>query len=1103
MSGPRWFPSSHGQAALWFLWKLAPESWAHNIVLPARVLGDLDPAALQRALQALSERHGCLRIAFDDDGELRQRELADHPVLLDRIDARGWSQAELDAAVLACARRPFDLAASAALTTTLFERSRDEHVLVFSIHHIVSDLWSFIIMMDELRELYRAEVSGGPRLREPSIRYERFVAEERRLVEGDEGTRQLGYWREVLAGEHPALDLPADRPRPPLQTFRGATVRRVIDAELTRQLKLLAAHAGCTLFMALVAAYQVLLHRYTGQDEIIVGTPTSGRHRPEFNDLVGYLVNMVALRGDLSGAPSFRHLLRQTRERVLGAIAHQDYPFSVLVDQLQLPRDLSRSPLFQTSFVLRQRFHRFEELGRFVLPAGDELPIPFGLLELVPLPVPQQEGQFDLSLEMKEDERGRLVGAWKYATDLFDAATIERMAGHFETLLRGLVAEPDRSIAELGLLTEVERREEIARAAGPRAAMPEAQSVVELFEARAREQGERIAVRSGDRAIRYAELLRDVRAAACHLAELGAQPDDLVAVLLPRDISFVTWMLAANRAGAGFLPLNPRHPIQRIKQALTAARTPVVVSSRAAGLGLWDEVCAFASARGIRVVDTDSPLPGHSREPPALPRGRDVAYAMFTSGSTGEPKGVLVEHTGMVNHVLGKLEELGMGPDDVLAQTGPQTFDIVVWQCLAPLIQGGTVAVFSDAQAEDAAELVREAQRVGVTVMQLVPSMLHALLEEVTGAEDGPPPLPALRWMVSTGDALPIELCQRWLAAYPDVPLLNSYGSTECSDDQCHYEIRCVRAVDKTKAIAPIGSPIRNMAAYVLDRQLTPVPAGVIGELYLGGIGVGRGYLHDPRRTAESFVPDRLSGPPGARLYRTRDLARRRADGSLEFLGRADGMIKIRGFRIEPGEIEATLVLHPDVSEAAVVAREHPSGERLLVAYVVPRSGEAPDGHALRAFLGSQLPQYMVPHLICAIPALPLTSNGKVDQRALPVADRENAGAREHVPPRTDTETTLAGIWAEVLGFERIGTSDDFFAIGGDSIRSIQIVARCKRTGIELRPADLFLHPTIAALAAYVDRRREPNRPLAVAPELHVSAAHLAQALAQVGFDAD
>ena len=1104
MTVPRWYPSSHGQAALWFLWKLAPESCAYNILLPARVVGDFEPAAFHRALQALSDRHGCLRIAFDEgDGELRQQELANHSVHLNRIDARAWSQAELDAAVLACAQKPFDLAASAALVTTLFERSRDEHVLVFVVHHIVSDLWSFIIMLEDLRELYRAEVSGGLRLRALSTDYERFVADQRQLLLGDEGARQLGYWREILGGELPVLDLPTDRPRPPLQTFRGAAITRVIDADLTRQLKLLAGRASCTLFMALVAAYQVLLHRYTGQDDIIVGTPTSGRHRPELDDLVGYLVNMVALRGDLSGATSFNALVRQTRERVLGAMANQDYPFSVLVDRLQVPRDLSRSPLFQTSFVLRQRFHRFEELGRMILPAADEAAIPFGLIDLMPLPVPQQDGQFDLHLEMKENEHGQLVGAWKYVTDLFDAETIERMAGHFETLLRALVAEPDRPVAELSLLTEVERRAEIIGALGPRVPMPEARSVVELFEARAREQGERVAVLSGDRSIRYAELLRDVRAAACHLSKLGAQPNDLIAVLLPRDIPFITWLLAANRAGAGFLPINPRHPAQRITQVLAKARTPIVVSSRAVGEALWEDVCAFAAARGIHVVDIDSPLPSYLDEPPALPRGCDVAYAMFTSGSTGEPKGVLVEHAGMVNHVLAKLEDLGMGPDDVLGQTGPQSFDIVVWQCLAPLIQGGSVAVFSDAQAEDPVELIRETQRLGVSVLQLVPSMLHALIEQVAGAEGGSPPVPSLRWMVPTGDALPVELCRRWLSVYPDIPLLNSYGSTECSDDQCHYEIRSVRAVDEAQAIASIGSPIRNMAAYVLDCLLSPVPVGVIGDLYIGGLGVGRGYLGDPRRTADVFIPDRFCDTPAGRLYRTGDLARRRADGNLDFLGRIDHMIKVRGFRIEPGEIETALVLHPDVSEAAVVARQHPSGERVLVAYVVPSSKGAPDLQAVRAFLGSRLPQYMVPTLIYPIPALPLTSNGKVDQRALPAADWEDAGKREHVSPRTSTEATIARIWAEVLRLDQVGTSDDFFAIGGDSIRSIQIVTRCRHAGLELRPTDLFIHPTIAALAAHADQRREQTHPSPVASALDVSADHLAQALAQVHFDVD
>ncbi len=462
---------------------------------------------------------------------------------------------------------------------------------------------------------------------------------------------------------------------------------------------------------------------------------------------------------------------------------------------------------------------------------------------------------------------------------------------------------------------------------------------------------------------------------------------------------------------------------------------------------------------------------------------------MYTSGSTGAPKGVMVEHRGMVNHVLAKLADLGMGADDVLAQNGPPTFDIVVWQCLAPLVVGGRVVVFPDDVAEDPARLLEEVERSGVTVLQVVPSMLRAILDESAAK------LPALRWIVPTGEALPTELCRRWLARHPHIPLLNTYGSTECSDDQGHYAIRALSAADEAVAVASIGTPIHNMTAYVLDGKLAPVPVGVVGDLYIGGIGVGRGYLNDPERTAAAFIADPFSSEPGARLYRTRDLARRRADGTLDFLGRTDDVIKLHGFRIEPGEIVAALCRHPDISAAAVVMRE-----RQLVAYVV---GQAP-ADDLKRFLGERLPHYMIPSTFTSLDALPLTANGKLDGKRLPAPAWDTSTEQELIPPRTKTETTLAAIWAEVLGLAhsgvaRIGVTQDFFAIGGDSIRSIQIVARCKRAGINVRPSDLFQHSTIAALAAFAETSSAEDDVTVAA--LDVSDAHLELALAQVSFD--
>jgi amino acid adenylation domain-containing protein len=1122
-----WFPLSHGQEALWFLWKLAPESWAYNVALPVGIRGALDVAAFRRALQKLSDRHPCLRMEITEEGGvLRQRALEQHRVALGEIDASDWSEARLHDALRDEARRPFNLEESAAMRVRLFSRGSDRHSLIIVVHHIACDLWSFIVMMEELRDFYQAEKAGARADIPPlPVGYEDYVHWQRASLESEAGERLWRYWQEQLAGDLPALDLPTDRSRPPMQSFRGGTIIRRLDAELTRQLKSMAGKEGCTPYMALLAAYQVLLHRYTGQEDILVGGPISGRHRAEFNGVVGDFVNMVPLRADLTGKPSFRQMLGQVRAKVVGALKHQDYPFSLLVDRLQPTRDLSRSPIFQTSFVLQQ-FHRFKELSKMLLPGEDEATIPFGDLALEPVPLAQQDGQFDLNLEVKENDRGELVGAWKYAADLFEEGTVAQMAASFETLLRAIVAHPERPVAELPLLTPEESQAAIARGQGGAVELPSVASVCELFEAQIERSGDEIAVSCGDDSVTYAELGRRVERLACSLVELGVAADVLVAVLLPRGLDFVALLLAISKAGGAFLPLDPRHPQARILQILESSGTPLVLTSAALESELRDAIAQRAAGspdarlpRVVRVEDLES-----VRATVALPvvRGGDLAYVMFTSGSTGAPKGVMVEHRGMINHVLGKLSDLGMGANDRLAQNGPQSFDIVVWQCLAPLIQGGRVVVFPDEVAEDPAALLAEVEKRRVTVLQVVPSMLNALLEEATArAAAGVPPLTTLRWMVPTGEALPAALCRRWLEVYPTIPVLNTYGSTECSDDQCHYVIRSLKPVDEVSAVVSIGSPVPNMAAYVLDGNLAPVPVGVVGELYIGGLGVGRGYLHDPARTQAAFIPDPFSQQPGARLYRTRDLARRRADGNLDFLGRVDHMIKIRGFRIEPGEIETALALHPAIREAAVLARVHPAGERRLVGYVVPSkqgAEDVPGGEELRKFLAARLPQYMVPATYCVLEALPLTANGKLDLSRLPAPDWQTASAEEFVAPRTPTEEQLAGIWAEVLRLQRVGVTDDFFAIGGDSIASIQVVARCKRAGLDIHPSDVFLHKSVAALAALADSHARTSSSagsagsvgaagdpalIAPLPLLQIAQEHLEIALGQVDFNDD
>jgi amino acid adenylation domain-containing protein len=845
--------------------------------------------------------------------------------------------------------------------------------------------------------------------------------------------------------------------------------------------------------MALLAAFLVLLHRYSGQDDIVVGAPTSGRQQGRFAGVIGDFVNMVPLRADLSDAPGFRALLAQVRRTVVGALAHQDFPFALMVDRLEPARDLSRPPIFQASLVLQQ-FHRYGELSRALLPGADETTIPFADLTLEPWPLDQQEGQFDLSLEMKEDGTGRVVGAWKYATDLFARDTVARMARHFETLMRALLAEPDRPVAGLPLLSADEAA--AAEADGPVVAAP-AETVLHLFEKAAARRPSATALVCGAESMTYGGLAVRVTHWAHRLAGKAVGRGDIVALMLPRGIDFVAAMLAVLKAGAAVLPLDPRHPSARIAATLQGAGVAHLIAP-ASDLDALDAARADTALHRIALEDL-SGINGAGALPPI--DGGDLAYLMPTSGSTGVPKAVMLEHRGMLNHILGKFDDLAFCERDALAQNAPQSFDVVVWQSLAPLAAGGRVVILPDAVAESPAALIDAIDAHTVTVLQVVPAMLRALIEEAAARGPSRPALAGLRWMVPTGEALPVDLCRRWFALYPHIPILNTYGSTECSDDQCHYRVDGLTPVDERAPVVAIGTPIRNMRAHVLDRNLAPVPAGVVGELYIGGAGVGRGYRNDPQRTALAFVPDPFGVEPGARLYRTRDLARRRKDGALEFLGRADQMIKLHGLRIEPGEIESALASHPAVSAAAVLACAHPSGARRLVAYVaVPPGARPPAADDLRAHLDARLPVSMMPSAFVTLDALPLTANGKLDRARLPQPDWSQGAAEAFAPPRNPREAMLATIWAAVLGRPQVSVTADFFALGGDSILSIQIATRCRRAGLIVEPRDLFLHRTVAALAERVDDAvPAPAEDAPVLPP--IAADHLARAAAQVRFE--
>ncbi|WP_149831340.1 non-ribosomal peptide synthetase, partial [Streptomyces tailanensis] len=728
-----------------------------------------------------------------------------------------------------------------------------------------------------------------------------------------------------------------------------------------------------------------------------------------------------------------------------------------LVEELRPERDLSYTPLFQAMLMLHD-----EPLAPADLPG----------LAVTPLILGNGAAKYDVSLELT-DVPGGLTGLLEYDAGLFDAATMDRFARHLETFLRAAVAEPGRPVADIGLLDEAERRTILREWNDTGPGTPLSDTVPALVARQAAAAPDRLAARCLDREITYGELERRAGAVARALRGRGVGEEDIVAVLADRDIDYLVVLLGVIRAGAAFLPVDPRQPLNRTAEVVRRGRCALVIAD-AARTG--DVVRALGTDTGSPVVPLAEMLAGPDEEPgaPAC-RPEGLAYVLFTSGSTGTPKGVMVEHRGMTNHVLAKIADLGITGADVVAQNGPQSFDVSVWQFLAALTVGATTEILPDEIADDPGRLLAETERRGVTVLQVVPSMMRALLDEAGQLGADCPPLSALRWLVPTGDALMAGLAREWLARWPGVPLLNTYGATECSDDQCHVAITTAGELDGSGPIVTIGRPIAHMRAYVLDPRLAPAPVGVLGELYLSGVGVGRGYLDDPGRTAETFLPDLFSAEPGARLYRTRDRVRRHADGTIEFLGRADNLIKVRGFRVEPGEIEAALERHRAVREALVVARRDHQGEARLAAYVVADPGPGGDAELtaeLGRFLRERLPDYMVPSVLVRLDAFPLNANGKADRAALPEAP-EASPARSFVPPRTATEREVAAIWAEVLRMERISADDRFFELGGHSLLATRVVSRVRqRLGVDLPMRVMFDADSVAGLASEIERRQ-------------------------------
>jgi amino acid adenylation domain-containing protein/non-ribosomal peptide synthase protein (TIGR01720 family) len=1062
------YPLSHGQQGLWFLHNLAPESTAYNIARAVKICAPLDMTGLRRAFFALVERHAALRTTFTTSQGQPIQLVADHFDLnFQQEDARHWSDAQLDERLSKESERPFDLERGPLLRISLFTRSSDEHILLLAAHHIIVDFWSLALLMQELAVLYKAEQSGArAALPALSSNYAAFVDWQRELLSSEEGERNWMYWHSQLSGELPVLNLPTTRPRPSVQTFHGTSVPLRLNAATVRRLKSLSREHDVTLYMTLLAAFQALLHRYTGQDELSVGSVTAGRARAEFASLVGYFVNPLVFRATVSGDATFASLLAHVRRSVLDAFEHQDYPFSMLVERLQAARDPSRSPLFQVMFSMHKAHLPGDEaLSLFALgEAGARMNL--GGLELESLPLKRRVAQFDLTLMMAEAGE-ELYATFEYNTDLFDTTTIEQMAQSFQTLLDAVVANPAERISRLPLLREDLSRKDAKAQRNPSrnaAALCDfatlRESIHQLFERQAAARPDATAVVFGEQRLSYRELNERANKLARYLQRLGVGPESLVGISIERSAETIVGLLGILKAGGAYVPLDTSYPQERIAFMLDDARVEVLVTQA----NQLDQVPKHKAKvvcldRDWEEIDRES---GDNFDANASPD--NAAYVIYTSGSTGQPKGVVVSHHSVLRLFAATKSWFDFSQRDVWTFFHSYAFDFSVWELWGALLHGGRVVVvpyFVSRTPEAFRELLH---REGVTVLNQTPSAFRQLMfvEESAGEAERL----NLRLVIFGGEALEPQALRPWLERYGDErpQLVNMYGITETT---VHVTYRRIRMADlESGRRSVIGNAILDLQVYVLDQYQQPVPVGVAGELCVAGDGVARGYLHQPELTAERFLPDPFGCSAGARLYRSGDLARQLSDSEIEYLGRIDQQIKIRGFRVEPGEIEATLNEHSAVRESVVIAHEEATGDKRLVAYVVARDGEPFSAEELRNHLQQRLPDYMLPAVFVEMKALPLTLNGKIDRRALPTPDEVAVRPKKSFEaPRGKTEQILADIWSEVLGIKPVGISDNFFEMGGDSILSIQIVVRAKEAGIYLTPKQLFQHQTIAELA--------------------------------------
>ncbi|MEW6352922.1 MAG: amino acid adenylation domain-containing protein [Pseudomonadota bacterium] len=1050
--GCRVVAASFAQQRLWFLQQLAPDSPAYNVTALYRLCGPLQLAVLAQSVNEIVRRHETLRTSFNNTAQglmqIVHPSAVVEPALIDlRTRPRHERESEALRLAAAAAREPFDLGRVPLLRVSLLRLDEREYLVLFVFHHTVYDGWSTGIFTRELDALYRFHSGvADAALPPPAMQYADFAQWQRQSLQGDALRTQMEYWRRQLTPASAHLNLPVDRPCPAMSTLRGARFSGSLPRALGEKLKAFSRGEDVTLFMTLLTAFQTFLHRYSGQHDVTVGTPIAGRTRLEAEALIGCFVNTLALRIDLSGDPSFREALQRVRQTAMDAYAHQDLPFERLVEELQPERGVGHNPLFQVMFVL-------QNTPQHALSLGD--------LQLTPLPIDTGTAKFDLTLIVNETEQG-LRYQWEYNTDLFDAATVERWAGHYATLLDDIVAHPDKRLSELALLTEAERHQLLHAWTATTTAYPRDVTLAQLFEAQAQAHPDAVALVYEHASLTYSELNQRANALAHHLQAHGAGPEVRIGLCLERSLDLLVGLLAILKAGAAYVPLDPSYPSERLRFLLEDAGITLLLTHEHLRTRLPDTAVPTLCLDS-EWVKLRQHYPDHT--PVSAATADSLAYIIYTSGSTGQPKGVLITHYNVVRLLRATEAWFHFTCDDAWTLFHSYAFDFSVWEIWGALAYGGRLVVVPYEVSRSPENFYALLYRQRITVLNQTPSAFRQLVhaERRVGRRDL-----ALRTIIFGGEALDLQSLKPWFERHGDqMPrLVNMYGITETT---VHVTYRPLTRVDLQHSGSPIGIPMPDIELYLLDRNLQPVPIGVPGELYVGGAGLARGYHNRAELTAERFIPHPYSSDPQARLYKSGDLARLCAGGELDYLGRADSQVKIRGFRIELGEIEAVLAQHPAVRECAVLAREDTPGDPRLVAYLAgaePHPGIA----ALRAHVQSHLPEYMTPAAWVWLNALPLTAHGKLDRAALPAPDSGRAQIETaYSAPQNEMEQIIANVWQEALQLEKVGIHDNFFDLGGHSLRMAQVQSALRETlNIELPIIKMFQHPTIHTLAQYL-----------------------------------